>query len=110
MINQLMNKRSREESDDSRPSKRPRPSASAQSTSISVPSFADSGLQLTSIRDDTDLLSNQDTVTLSGILSIERDLVSMFQFNYLVDLEFFHSQLSTPNCKTTFVVHGISID
>jgi hypothetical protein len=106
MINQLLSKRPREEDRDSRPSKRPNAPASTTSALIDVPAFATSGISLTSVRDATDLLSNQDTVTLAGILGMERDLVSMFQFNYMLELDYFLRQLNAPNCKTTFVIHG----
>jgi hypothetical protein len=80
MIAELL-KRKRPEENDSRPSKRPTAPLSSPSSSINVPAFAASRISLTEVRDES-LLSNQDTVTLSGILSMRRDLVSMYQFNF----------------------------
>ncbi|KAL3895067.1 MAG: hypothetical protein SGCHY_004917 [Lobulomycetales sp.] len=81
------------------------PEGPPQKAPCPAPAMVDSGLRLSAIR-DLGPDANHGCVTLAQILSMDADLVQMFQFNYLLDLDWFLSQMPPAlraNCKTSFV-------
>ncbi|KAJ3410654.1 tyrosyl-DNA phosphodiesterase 1 [Chytridiales sp. JEL 0842] len=87
--------------------------APGPSTSTNTPlnlddyNWHDSGVKLTTVFADPDPVTNINTVSLADILKDGGPIETMYQFNYMLDLEYFLANMPdhSVNCNMNFVVH-----